>query len=85
MLAGRQKYVWQSYPYARHLHALFQAFMELYSQILDNGGPAFGVILRHVRDHPETGCIFHCTGMQCGVFPFKILALLYLQNLTVLF
>lgn len=36
--------------------------MELYSQILDNGGPAVGTIFRHVRDHPDKGCIFHCTG-----------------------
>lgn len=35
--------------------------MELYSQILDHGGPAFGSILRHVRDKPNEGCLFHCT------------------------
>lgn len=40
-----------------------KAFMELYSQILDNGGQAFGEILRHVRDRPDDGCLFHCTGM----------------------
>lgn len=39
-----------------------QAFMELYSQILDNGGPAFEPILQHIRDHPDEGCLFHCTG-----------------------
>ncbi|KAH8118680.1 protein-tyrosine phosphatase-like protein [Phellopilus nigrolimitatus] len=38
-----------------------EAFMELYSQILDNGGPAFTEILKHVRDRPEEGCLFHCT------------------------
>jgi hypothetical protein len=38
-----------------------QAFLELYSQILDHGGHAFGDILRHVRDDPKGGCIFHCT------------------------
>lgn len=38
-----------------------EAFMELYSQILDHGGPAFGTILRHIRDHPGQGFIFHCT------------------------
>ncbi|KAH9938005.1 protein-tyrosine phosphatase-like protein [Fomitopsis serialis] len=38
-----------------------EAFMELYSQILDNGGPAFGTILRHVRDRPNEAIIFHCT------------------------
>lgn len=36
--------------------------MELYTQILDNGGPAFSEILRHVRDRPDEGCLFHCTG-----------------------
>ncbi|KAF5320811.1 hypothetical protein D9619_000687 [Psilocybe cf. subviscida] len=38
-----------------------EAFIELYSQILDHGGPAFGDILRHIRDKPNEGCIFHCT------------------------
>lgn len=38
-----------------------QAFIELYSQILDHGGHAFNVVLRHVRDNPNDGCIFHCT------------------------
>ncbi|KAF8969321.1 protein-tyrosine phosphatase-like protein [Flammula alnicola] len=38
-----------------------EAFMELYSQILDHGGHAFGAILRHVRDKPAEGCLFHCT------------------------
>ncbi|KAI0092184.1 protein-tyrosine phosphatase-like protein [Irpex rosettiformis] len=38
-----------------------EAFMELYSQILEHGGPAFGAILRYIRDHPESGCMFHCT------------------------
>ncbi|KAI0700583.1 protein-tyrosine phosphatase-like protein [Cytidiella melzeri] len=38
-----------------------EAFMELYSQILEHGGPAFGAIFRHVRDHPDSGCMFHCT------------------------
>jgi hypothetical protein len=35
--------------------------MELYSQILDHGGSSFGIILRHIRDNPEEGCIIHCT------------------------
>jgi len=35
--------------------------MELYSQILDNGGSSFGAILRHVRDNPTEGCLVHCT------------------------
>ncbi|KAF9480692.1 hypothetical protein BDN70DRAFT_804836 [Pholiota conissans] len=38
-----------------------EAFLELYSQILDHGGPAFGTILRHVKDRPNEGCVFHCT------------------------
>jgi protein tyrosine/serine phosphatase len=35
--------------------------MQLYSEILDAGGPAFGAILRHVRDSPNDAFIFHCT------------------------
>ncbi|KDQ29730.1 hypothetical protein PLEOSDRAFT_50602 [Pleurotus ostreatus PC15] len=38
-----------------------EAFMELYSQILDHGGEAFGAVLRHIHDRPTEGCLFHCT------------------------
>ncbi|KAF8550375.1 hypothetical protein OG21DRAFT_1514081 [Imleria badia] len=38
-----------------------EAFMKLYSQILDHGGRAFGTILRHVRDRPNASFLFHCT------------------------
>jgi len=38
-----------------------EAITELYTQILDHGGLAFGTILRHVRDRPNEGCLFHCT------------------------
>ncbi|KIJ69780.1 hypothetical protein HYDPIDRAFT_142362 [Hydnomerulius pinastri MD-312] len=38
-----------------------EAFMKLYSQILDHGGKAFGTILRHVRDRPNSVFLFHCT------------------------
>jgi len=35
--------------------------MELYSQILNYAGSAVGAILRHIRDKPTEGCLFHCT------------------------
>ncbi|KAI6127421.1 protein-tyrosine phosphatase-like protein [Pisolithus croceorrhizus] len=38
-----------------------EAFIQLYSQILDHGGKAFGTILRHVRDKPNSPFLFHCT------------------------
>ncbi|KAH9850816.1 protein-tyrosine phosphatase-like protein [Lenzites betulinus] len=38
-----------------------EAFMILYSQILNSAGPAFGVVLRHIRDRPNSPCLFHCT------------------------
>ncbi|KAH9943222.1 protein-tyrosine phosphatase-like protein [Epithele typhae] len=38
-----------------------ESFMTLYSQILDHAGPSFGVVLRHIRDLPQQGCLFHCT------------------------
>ena len=44
-----------------------KAFMQLYSQILDHAGPAFGAVLRHIRDKPEQGCLFHCTGTHAIV------------------
>ncbi|KII95039.1 hypothetical protein PLICRDRAFT_48010 [Plicaturopsis crispa FD-325 SS-3] len=54
-----------------------EAFMELYSQILDHGGPAFGAILRHVRDKPNEGRLFHCTAGKdrTGVIAALILKL----------
>lgn len=43
---------------------MFQAFKVLYAQILDsnNASEAFGEIFRHVRDRPNEGLFFHCTG-----------------------
>ncbi|KAG2033638.1 protein-tyrosine phosphatase-like protein [Suillus americanus] len=41
-----------------------ETFMILYSQILEHGGPAFGTILRHVRDKPNSPFMFHCTVSQ---------------------
>ncbi|KAA1473441.1 hypothetical protein DENSPDRAFT_839914 [Dentipellis sp. KUC8613] len=38
-----------------------EAFMRLYSEILDAAGPSLEIILRHVRDKPNEGFIFHCT------------------------
>lgn len=38
-----------------------EAFMELYTQIMDNAGPSFRTIFCHIRDHPDSGCMFHCT------------------------
>jgi len=54
-----------------------ESFMELYSQILDHGGPSFAVILRHVRDHPDEACIFHCTAGKdrTGVLAAVLLSL----------
>ncbi|KAJ7068614.1 protein-tyrosine phosphatase-like protein [Mycena amicta] len=59
-----------------------EAFMELYSQILDHGGPAFGAILRHVLDRPNEGCIFHCTAGKdrTGVIAAILLKLAGVNN-----
>jgi len=57
---------WQfrSRRFALYASGKTEAFMELYSQILDHGGAAFSAILRHVRDKPTEGCLFHCTGLS---------------------
>ncbi|THV08260.1 hypothetical protein K435DRAFT_641182 [Dendrothele bispora CBS 962.96] len=47
--------------YQLYASGKIEAFMELYSQILEHGGQAFGTILQHVRDKPDRGCLFHCT------------------------
>jgi len=59
-----------------------EAFMILYSQILDHGGPAFGSILRHVRDKPNSPFIFHCTAGKdrTGVIAAILLKLAGVDN-----
>ncbi|KAF9266334.1 hypothetical protein L218DRAFT_997113 [Marasmius fiardii PR-910] len=59
-----------------------EAFMELYSQILDHGGRAFGALLRHIRDRPTEGCLFHCTAGKdrTGVIAAIILKLTGVDN-----
>lgn len=47
--------------YKKYSSDKVEAFMELYSEILKSGGSAYGEILRHVRDEPQDGCLFHCT------------------------
>ena len=49
--------------------------MELYSQILDHAGPAFGIILRHIRDRPDDPCLFHCTGRLAPAYGFRLATL----------
>jgi hypothetical protein len=56
-----------------HIIELLQAFMILYSQILEHGGPAFGTILRHVRDKPNSPFIFHCTGSSILLFIISVI------------
>lgn len=55
-----------------------EAFMQLYTQIMDSGGPAFGTILRHIRDNPTEPCLFHCTAGKdrTGVLAALILRLM---------
>ncbi len=53
--------------------------MELYTQILDHGGPTIGFILRHIVDKPTEGCLFHCTAGKdrTGVIAAIILEVQY--------
>ncbi|KZT09151.1 uncharacterized protein LAESUDRAFT_540086 [Laetiporus sulphureus 93-53] len=55
-----------------------EAFLKLYIQILLSGGPAFEVILTHLRDAPDVPCLLHCTAGKdrTGVFAAVILMLL---------
>lgn len=56
--------------------------MVLYSQILDSAGPAFGVVLRHIRDKPDSPCIFHCTAGKdrTGVLAALLLKVCFLYS-----
>lgn len=59
--------------------------MELYSQILEHGGPAFGGILRHVRDKPNEACLFHCTAGKdrTGIIAAILLKLVGVDDETI--
>ncbi|KAF8524586.1 protein-tyrosine phosphatase-like protein [Hysterangium stoloniferum] len=62
-----------------------EAFMELYSQILDNAIMAYGTIFKHIRDHPNEAFIFHCTAGKdrTGVLAALILKLSGVDNETI--
>ncbi|KAG6910995.1 hypothetical protein DXG01_006049 [Tephrocybe rancida] len=62
-----------------------EAFMELYSQILDHAGPSFGAILRHIRDNPTEGCLFHCTAGKdrTGIIAAILLKLAGVNNTVI--
>ncbi|KAJ3856401.1 protein-tyrosine phosphatase-like protein [Lentinula lateritia] len=62
-----------------------EAFMELYSQILDHGGPAFGSILRFIRDHSDEACLFHCTAGKdrTGIMAAILLKLAGVDNAAI--
>lgn len=55
-----------------------EAFLQLYTTILNHSGPAIETILRHIRDHPDQPCLIHCTAGKdrTGVFAALILKLL---------
>jgi len=59
-----------------------EAFMQLYSQILEHGVMAYGTLFRHIRDHPEEGFLFYCTAGKdrTGVFAALVLKLAGVEN-----
>ncbi|KAI9068474.1 hypothetical protein FKP32DRAFT_1663747 [Trametes sanguinea] len=62
-----------------------EAFMTLYTQILDNAGPAFAVVLRHIRDRPDSPLMFHCTAGKdrTGILAAILLKLVGVDDETI--
>ncbi|KIY49482.1 hypothetical protein FISHEDRAFT_41583 [Fistulina hepatica ATCC 64428] len=62
-----------------------EAFMQLYSEILEHARNAFGAVLCHVRDDPSGGFIFHCTAGKdrTGVLAAILLKLAGVDNDTI--
>jgi len=62
-----------------------EAFMELYTQIMDNAGPSFRTILYHIRDNPDSGCVFHCTAGKdrTGILAALLLKLADVDDQTI--
>jgi len=71
--------------YGLYASGKIEAFMELYSQILDNAIMAYGAIFKHIRDHPNEAFIFHCTAGKdrTGVLAALILKLAGVDNETI--
>ncbi|KZT35550.1 hypothetical protein SISSUDRAFT_160575 [Sistotremastrum suecicum HHB10207 ss-3] len=63
--------------YALYASGKIESFMQLYTQILDNAGPAYSTILRRIRDKPNEAVLFHCTAGKdrTGVLAAIILSL----------
>lgn len=40
--------------------------LEEYQTFLDNAGPSFGTVFRHMRDNPEEAIIVHCARKPCS-------------------
>ncbi|MCA9850099.1 MAG: tyrosine-protein phosphatase [Dehalococcoidia bacterium] len=40
----------------------FEAFTQLYLDMLEEAGPSLGRVFTHLAESPEQGAVFHCTG-----------------------
>ena len=56
-----------------HYQSGVYGFVEAYTELLDNAGPAYKSILLHIRDRPQEGLLIHCTagkdrtGLICAI------------------
>ncbi|KAH7928265.1 hypothetical protein BV22DRAFT_1030920 [Leucogyrophana mollusca] len=55
-----------------------ETFVIAYSECLGGAGPAYELILTHLRDHPEDGCLLHCTAGKDRTGLFACLLLMTL-------
>ncbi|KAJ7686059.1 protein-tyrosine phosphatase-like protein [Mycena rosella] len=55
-----------------------ETFVRLYHEILEMGGPAFEMVLRHMLERPDEPCLIHCTAGKdrTGLFTAILLMLL---------
>jgi len=55
-----------------------EAFTDMYTQIVKRFAMPFGTVLRYIKDHPEHGCLVHCTAGKdrSGIFSAILLMLL---------
>ncbi|KAG7091309.1 hypothetical protein E1B28_010354 [Marasmius oreades] len=59
-----------------------QAFMRIYTEILELGGPAFEKILRHMIEKPDEPRLVHCTGKSTWFQPLYPTRQFMLVNAT---
>ncbi|KIY51470.1 hypothetical protein FISHEDRAFT_70702 [Fistulina hepatica ATCC 64428] len=62
------------------------AFLSMYLEMLEDGTPTYGTLVRHVMEYPNSPCLVHCTGGKdrTGIFAAVILMALGVSDADII-